>query len=184
MGCSGGFEGGVVVAGFGAEADGEAVPGVDGGDEEGEVGELFVGKVGADAFVDGVVGVGLGDEGEGFGPFEGGTFLGGITGIFAPGVEGVETVLGLAEGAEVLPMHVDTVGATVDLRGAEFDEVHEVDGEFGGVKVGFEATEGLKGAGGDLQGGNALGHGGLLKECGKRRMVGSEWAIFLGGGGG
>ena len=43
----------------------------------------------------------------------------------APGVERVEPLLGLARGTGVDSVHVDAVGAAVDLRRAQLQQVHE-----------------------------------------------------------
>src|ERR1700748_1341927 len=94
-----------------------------GGDGEGKVGDLLFGEVGAGLGISLIGGVTVGDEGEGLGPGEGGALAVGVVGALAPGVEGVETLLTFAEGAEVLRVHVEAVGAAVDLGDAKFDKM-------------------------------------------------------------
>jgi len=59
--------------------------------------------------------LGAGDPGHGFRPSQGGAFALGVVGRFAPRIQTVKALLGFAGGAQVLPVHVDTVGAAVDL---------------------------------------------------------------------
>ena len=70
--------------------------------------------------------VGLRDLCNGLGPGEGRAFAVGEEGSLAPGFEGVQALLGFAGGAGVEGMHVEAVGATVDLRGTHFDEMEEL----------------------------------------------------------
>src|SRR5688572_25993552 len=117
--------GGLVPAGFRAERDSHAVPGVDAGDGPGEVGQFLVGEMAAGGVVGGVGDVAVGDVGQGLGPLEGGAFAVGVVRGFAPGVQAVEALLAFAGGAGVLPVHVDAIGAAVDLGGAQLDHVQQ-----------------------------------------------------------
>src|SRR5262249_56955433 len=56
----------------------------------------------------------------------------GVAGCFAPGRQQVDALLGLALAAGFGRMHVDAVGAAVDLRGADLDEFHQARLEAGG----------------------------------------------------
>jgi hypothetical protein len=40
-----------------------------------------------------------------------------------PGVEQIEALLGLAAGARFARMHMDAIGAAIDLRGASLDQI-------------------------------------------------------------
>ena len=42
-----------------------------------------------------------------------------------PSVEQIEPLLGLAAGARLSRMHMDAIGATIDLRGAGLDEIDQ-----------------------------------------------------------
>ena len=88
---------GLVLAGLRAEGDGDAVPGVDGGDFPREVGQFLLGEMAADGVVEGVRDVAVGDVGQGLGPFQRGAFAVGVVGGFAPGVQAVEPLLAFAQ---------------------------------------------------------------------------------------
>ena len=81
---------GLLGAGFGTEGDGYAVPGVDGGDGPGQIGQFLVGEMGGDGVVDGVGDVAVGDVGQGLGPFQRGSLAVGVVAGFAPGIQAVE----------------------------------------------------------------------------------------------
>jgi len=69
--------------------------------------------------------VGIADEGDRFRPLERGALALGVERGFAPGVQRVEALLGFPGVAGVLGVHVDAVGAAVDLRGAGLHELEE-----------------------------------------------------------
>jgi hypothetical protein len=56
---------------------------------------------------------------DGFGESERGTFAFGEERSFTPGGDGVEPLLGFANGARVFGVHVEAVSASIDLRSAE-----------------------------------------------------------------
>ena len=56
-------------------------------------------------------------------------------------------------------MEVDTVGAAVDLRGAELDERSQARLDVGGLQIGIDALQGLDTFGRDLEILDAAGHG-------------------------
>src|SRR5262249_26908509 len=117
---------GVVAAGDGgAHGDAHAVPGVDDGNGEREVGGFFVVEVLAELDVEVVGRVVLRNQGERFGPGEGGALPVAVVGGFPPGVEAGEPLLGLAGFAGVLPVHIDAEGAAVDLRSAQLHEFQQ-----------------------------------------------------------
>jgi len=101
----------------------------------------------------------LRDEGEGFGPLESGAFPRSEERSFAPGVEGVEALFGVAKSAGIDGMHVDAIGAAVDLRSAEFDEVEEFFLDGRGLEMLFEREHGVKRVGGIFAVDNAGFHG-------------------------
>src|SRR5260221_682493 len=98
---------------YASKGNRDSVPGVDGDDGEVEVDQFLFGELGADALVDVVGDVAVGDEGDGLGPFHGGAFAIGVEGAFAPGGQAVEALFGLAGGAGVVGVHVNAVGAAV-----------------------------------------------------------------------
>jgi hypothetical protein len=124
-GGGGGF-GWFVVAGDCAGGDGQTVPEIDGADGEGQVYDFLFGELFLQVCVHVVGGVGLRDEGERFCPGEGGALAVGEEGGFAPGFEGVEALLGFSGGTRIDGMHVQAVGASVDLRGSHFYEMKEL----------------------------------------------------------
>jgi hypothetical protein len=85
----------------------------------------------------------LGDERERFGPLQRGALARRIVWRVAPRVEAVEPLFGLAVRARILAVHVQTVGATVDLRRAHPDEVEQSVIEAGLTNLPFEAQHGL-----------------------------------------
>jgi hypothetical protein len=90
------------MAGDRAQCDGQAVPRVDRGHHERKINDLFFVEEFADFFVDGIGNVGLGNQGDSFGPGQRGTFAIAVERGFPPGIEFVQTLLGLAQGACVL----------------------------------------------------------------------------------
>src|SRR5580704_14107480 len=126
-GCGGcGGSRGSVVAGDGSQRDGQAIPRVDCCYHEREIDDLFFSEKCADLLVDRVRDMSFGDQSDGLGPCQGCALLIGVERRFAPGIELIEPLLRFAESAGVFRMHVDAVGASVDLRGAHFHEVDEI----------------------------------------------------------
>ena len=80
----------------------------------------------------------LGNEGQGFSPGQGGAFARSEEWRFAPGIERVKTHLRIAGGASVFRMHIDAIGAAVDLRGAQFDQMKQLLIETAGLQVFFK----------------------------------------------
>src|SRR5918995_3360087 len=85
----------------------------------------------------------LGDERERFGPLQRGALARRVVRRLAPCVEAVEALFGLAIRARVLAVHVQTIGATVDLRRAHPDEVKQSVIEARLTNLPFEAEHGL-----------------------------------------
>jgi len=67
------------------------------------------------------------DSGDGVSKRERRAFALGVKGRLLPRVEHVESLLGLAEGAGLFRMQVETIRAPIDLRGAH---LHQVDQGF------------------------------------------------------
>ena len=84
-----------------------------------KVGEFLLTEPRPDFFVHLVGGMRVRDERHRLRPLEGRAFPRGIVRILAPGVERVEALLILTDRAEILPVHVETVGTAVHLRGAQ-----------------------------------------------------------------
>ena len=99
----------------------------------------------------------LRQQGVGLGPGQRGAFAVGKERGFAPGTQGIDALLGFAEGAGVLGVHVKAVGAPVDLRDADLDQLHQrfVDAVLAATlprQVGFQPDHG----------GHHIGGGGLV----------------------
>src|SRR6266487_2591357 len=65
----------------------------------------------------------------------------------APGIEAVETLLVFSDSAQVFPVHVNAIGAAVNLRGAQFNKMEKRSLEAGLVKISFKPQHGLVYAG-------------------------------------
>src|SRR5882724_12601124 len=124
----------------GAHGDGKAVPRIDSGDSIGQVDELVFGEFLARLLVEFVGRVVLENEGQGFSPGQGGAFARSEEWRFAPGIERVKTHLRIAGGASVFRMHIDAIGAAVDLRGAQFDQMKQLFFEAAGLQVFFKGV--------------------------------------------
>src|SRR6185369_10774818 len=98
-----------VFSGLGSEPDRKAVPAVDRDHGKGEVHELLFAEVLAHRVVHGVRDMALADQSQGFGPFERRALALAVERGFAPGVEKVQALLGLAGGAGILAVHVEAV---------------------------------------------------------------------------
>src|SRR6476646_3943209 len=97
-----------------AEADGEAVPAIDGDDGECQVGQLIFAELLTRLFVYVVGDVRLGNQRHRLRPCQGGAFAVSIEWRLTPGAQRVEALLRLTTGAGVLGVHIQTEGAAVD----------------------------------------------------------------------
>src|SRR5262245_47313616 len=93
----------------------------------------------------------FGRLGHRLGPGERAALAVGVEGGLAPGVEQVEPLLGLAGRAGVLGMHIDAVGAAVDLRGPQLHQMQEPVLQPAAAEVDLQAEQGPDGAGGRLR---------------------------------
>src|SRR5450755_1924474 len=67
----------------------------------------------------------VGDERDGLRPSQSGAFAFGIVRAFSPRVQRVQPLLLFSDCAQILPMHIQTVRAAVDLRGAQPDQMKQ-----------------------------------------------------------
>ena len=79
--------------------------------------------------------MGLGKPGDGLGEAQRGALASGEERCLPPRRQGVQALLGLADGAGVLGVHVDAVGAAVELRGADADQLAQPVVDAGGVEL-------------------------------------------------
>lgn len=139
----GGGTRGLIGAGYGAGGDGQTIPHIDGGSENGKVHDFFFAEMRFHFFIDVIGDVSFGNQGHSFDPGEGGAFSFGVKGRLAPGIQGIQALLGLAEGAGIFRMHVNAIGAAVDLRGAQLQQVELFVIEATGGEIFFEAEHGF-----------------------------------------
>ena len=88
----------------------------------------------------------LGDERERFSPLQRGALPRRVVRRLAPCVKAVEPLFGLADCARILAVHVQTIGATVDLRRPHPDEVEQFFIEACLPDLPFKAEHGLHNA--------------------------------------
>jgi L-asparagine oxygenase len=132
-----------------AERDAEPVPTVDGHDAEREIRQFVVVELAARLLEHFVRHMAISDARHGFRPRQRGAFALGVERRFAPRVQRVEPLLGLADGAQVFPMHVYAVRAAIDLRHAQLDQVEQLRVEAGLTQIVFQSQHGLHSAGTD-----------------------------------
>ena len=105
-----------------AEADRDAVPAVDDVDHQGELDLLFLGELSLQGFAGAFQLVAFGEPRQGLGPAERGAFAVGVARSLAPGREQIDALLGLALLTRFRRMHIEAVGAAIDLGGPDFHE--------------------------------------------------------------
>src|SRR6266436_19243 len=141
----------LILPGNGAHRDGQAVPHINGGRENGKVHDLFFAEVSLHFFVDGVGDVRLGNKGHGFDPRQRGAFPVGVKRGFAPGIQLIEALFGLPERAGVFRMHVNAISAAVDLRSAQLQQVEQLVFEAARGKIFFQPIHSSLGFGSKFQ---------------------------------
>src|SRR6266581_3007456 len=114
--------GGLVGARFGAEADGEAVPAIDRNKGKGQIRQFRLVKRLAYLLVQLIRYVAVGNESYSLRPGQGCAFAFSVIGGFAPGHQPVKSLLAFSPRTGIFPVHVDTVGTAVDLRGTQLDQ--------------------------------------------------------------
>lgn len=140
----------LISAGNRAETDGEPVPAVDCHDRGCDVHDfLFIEMLSHD-FINFIRDLRRGNLRDRLRPSQRGAFFLGEKRCLAPGVERVNPLLGFALGAGVLRVHVETIGAAVDLRGADFYQFQQLRLDAAGADVFFERAHRFDGAGRDL----------------------------------
>ena len=132
-----------VASRHGTERDVEPVGAVDGDDRQRQVGKLFFGKLRARLLVDIIRRMAFGDQRQRLGPGQGGALALAVERRFLPGVEQIKPLLAFAGGAQLLGVHVDAVGAAVDLRGAQLDEFKQRMFEAAAVDKGMQLADGF-----------------------------------------
>src|SRR6516225_4161501 len=75
--------------------------------------------------VDGVGNMSLRDQGHRLGPGKGGALALAVVRRFMPCVQQIEALLRLATSARFARMHMDAIGATIDLRSAGLDQIDQ-----------------------------------------------------------
>ena len=132
-----------VASRHGAERDVEPVGAVDGDDRQRQVGEFFFGELRARLLVHLVRRMALGDQRQRFGPSQRRALALAVERRFIPGVEQIKPLFAFARGAQLLGVHVDAVGAAVDLRGAQLDQFQERMVEPAAVDEGMQLAHAL-----------------------------------------
>src|SRR5262249_27388419 len=108
-----------------AETNREPIPAIDDVDHERELHLFLVAELGLERTVGAFVGMAFREPRQRLGPAQRGPLPLRVTRRFAPGWQQVDALLGLALAAGFGRMHVDAVGAAVDLRGADLHEFHQ-----------------------------------------------------------
>jgi hypothetical protein len=129
------------VAGFGAEGNRQPIPGIDRGDGHDEIYKLGVAELSVRLGLDLIRNLIDADQCDGLGERERSSLAFGEKGSFAPRRDGVEALLGFAQRARVLGVHVETVGAAVDLRSAKFYQFEHKRLKTGLVNIHFCETD-------------------------------------------
>src|SRR6266568_2824940 len=96
--------GGLILARYGTERNSQAVPGIDAGNGQSQIGYFFLAEVLANFVVHCVGGMAISDASHGFTPSDGGALAAGVVRRLLPGIETVKTLLGFSIGARVFPM--------------------------------------------------------------------------------
>ncbi len=115
----------LVSAGDGSRGNAQPIPAIDGCDGQREVSEFLFTELLAGFFVHGIRNMRFRDPGDGFCPSQCSAFSVAVIRRFFPGIERIQALLAFADGSQVLPVHVETIRAAVDLRAAEPDEVQK-----------------------------------------------------------
>src|SRR5207247_79928 len=128
----------------------QAIPGIDGRHRQRQVAQLLLAEVRSDFLVDSIRHVAAGDQGHGLRPCQGSALAIAVVRAFAPGVQRVESLLPFPDRAQILPVHVQAVGAAVDLRGPESDQMKQRLFQSTSLEVLIQGVNGLVHARGGL----------------------------------
>ena len=126
-----------------SQGDRQTVPSIDSRNCESEVYDLFIAEMFADVMVDSVGNVRLGDQRDGLRPRQGSALPIRVERSFAPSIECVKTLLCFAQCSGVFGMHVNTIGAPVDLRSAHLQQMNEAEIKSASCNILFERGHGL-----------------------------------------
>src|SRR5262249_35627370 len=108
-----------------AETNREPVPAIDDVDHEREIHLVLVAELGLERTVGAFVVMAFREPRQRLGPAQRGPLPLRVARRFAPGRKQVDALVGLAPAAGLGRMHVDAVGAAVDLRGANLHELSQ-----------------------------------------------------------
>src|SRR2546427_1026276 len=107
-------------------ADGHAVPGVDLCDRPAELDDLLIAELLLQCVEVGITAAVMPDQlGHGLGPVQRGALALAVQAGFAPGLQAVDALPGLAMLAQIARMHVQAEGAAIELRYACLHEIHQ-----------------------------------------------------------
>src|SRR5947209_467002 len=101
---------------FGAQANGEAIPAVNRNQGEGQIRQFGLIEMLAYLLVQLIWNMVLGNKCDSFRPRQGCALPFRVVRGLAPGHQAIEALLAFAPRAGIFPVHIDTVGAAVDLR--------------------------------------------------------------------
>ena len=118
------------------------LPVIDAGDGVGEVDDFLFRKMGTEALEDIVGRVCLRNQRESFGPRSRAARSFGVKRGFAPGIQFIEALLErFTGGASLFGMHVEAIGATIDLGGAHPDEMEQFLVDAAGSEIAFDGEQ-------------------------------------------
>src|SRR5690625_3203282 len=106
-----------------AKAYGQAVPGIDRGDQKGQGGDLLFGEMRSESLVICIRRSAISNSCHGFGPGKSPALARTVERRIAPGAQDVETLLAFAVAPRLARMHMQTIGASIDLGGPDLDQV-------------------------------------------------------------
>src|SRR3977135_642583 len=115
----------LIAAYWNAERHREAVPAVDDDNRKRQCDNLRFVELRFHTLVDLVRHMRVRNARDRLGPFERGALAIAEERRLPPGVEGVDALLGFAREARLLRVHVEAIGAAVDLRRADLDELEQ-----------------------------------------------------------
>ena len=142
-----------------AHADREPVPGIDHRDRDRKIGQRLLVELAPDLLIDLVGGVGGRDIGQRFSPGQRRPLAVGVEGRLVPSVEQIQPRGCLAELAGLLRMHVQAVGAAIDLRYTDFDERHQLVIEAAALQIVLNRNQSSNSVGRSCERVQSLRHG-------------------------
>src|SRR5438045_199810 len=122
----------------------ETVPGIDRRDCQRQIGEFLFREMLACFLKDFAGSMTLLDICDRLRPGESGALPLRVIGRFSPGIQAIEPLLAFSRGSQILPMHVNAVGASVNLRIAQLNQSHQFGIEPGLRQIFFETRHCLE----------------------------------------